>query len=100
MASDKIEFKSPSFPLFKGGILSEAVVTPLWQRGEGEIFGRNDVGVIQSTLMQNREHSTEQGPSTSAHKDGGERYGYATEISNNRVGRTNASANNRERHHA
>jgi hypothetical protein len=36
-----IGLKSPCFPLFQRGILACVFLTPLWKRGEGEIFARN-----------------------------------------------------------
>jgi hypothetical protein len=35
-----------SFPFAKGGIFSVATLTPLWKRGEGEIFGPTDADII------------------------------------------------------
>jgi hypothetical protein len=29
-------------PLFQRGIFLRRILTPLWKRGEGEIFGRNE----------------------------------------------------------
>jgi hypothetical protein len=40
MVSAEIALKSPYSPFFKGGIFSVTALTPLWQRGEGEIFTR------------------------------------------------------------
>jgi hypothetical protein len=36
-------------PLYKGGIFSSVPLTPLWKRGEGEIFGRNVAAIMQRT---------------------------------------------------
>jgi hypothetical protein len=34
--------KSPSIPLFERGKFRSRTLTPLWKRGEGEIFGRSE----------------------------------------------------------
>jgi hypothetical protein len=40
--------KSPLIPPFcKGGIFFATILTPLWKRGEGEIFGSSDAEIIQ-----------------------------------------------------
>jgi hypothetical protein len=39
MAQLKFELKSPFIPLFQRGIFLFRTLTPLWKRGEGEIFG-------------------------------------------------------------
>jgi len=41
--------KSPLIPLFQRGIFSDATLTPLWKRGEGEIFDSSSTAVIQRT---------------------------------------------------
>jgi hypothetical protein len=38
MAAAEITPKSPLSPFSKGGIFSDATLTPLWKRGKGEIF--------------------------------------------------------------
>jgi hypothetical protein len=38
MAAAEVERKSSFFPFFKGGIFFLGFLTPLWKRGEGEIF--------------------------------------------------------------
>ena len=47
MAAAEVELKSPLFPPFQRGILFRELLTPLWKRGEGGIFGRNIAGVMQ-----------------------------------------------------
>jgi hypothetical protein len=42
MAAVKVALKSPLIPLFQRGIFLRRILTPLWKRGEGEIFGRNE----------------------------------------------------------
>ena len=42
MAVAKVELKSPFFPLFQMGNFLSVIITPLWKRGEGEIFFRTD----------------------------------------------------------
>jgi hypothetical protein len=47
MTAAEGELKSPFVPLFqRGEFFSAGILTPLWKRGEGEIFGRNDAGII------------------------------------------------------
>jgi hypothetical protein len=41
MATVEPALKSPSVPLFQRGRFRSWTLTPLWKRGEGEIFGRN-----------------------------------------------------------
>src|SRR2546430_402708 len=38
MAAARSELKSPCFPLFQRGNFLRRLQTPLWKRGEGEIF--------------------------------------------------------------
>jgi hypothetical protein len=38
MATAELELKSPSVPLFQRENFLGKVLTPLWKRGEGEIF--------------------------------------------------------------
>jgi len=40
-------FKSPLIPFFQRGNFLPRVLTPLWKRGEGEIFGENVAAIIQ-----------------------------------------------------
>ena len=40
-------FKSPLIPLFQRAMFLSRALTPLWQRGEGEIFGENIAAIIQ-----------------------------------------------------
>jgi hypothetical protein len=51
MVATAVALKSPLFPLYKGGIFSSAPLTPLWKRGEGEIFGRNVAAIMQRTSV-------------------------------------------------
>jgi hypothetical protein len=46
MARAEVELKSPFVPLFQRGNFLRVIFTPLCQRGEGEIFGQNDAGII------------------------------------------------------
>jgi hypothetical protein len=46
MATAEVELKSPFVPLFQRGNFSPEILTPLLKRGEGEIFGRNDTGLV------------------------------------------------------
>jgi hypothetical protein len=39
MVAAEFELKSPFVPLFQRGEFFFPTLTPLWQRGEGEIFG-------------------------------------------------------------
>jgi hypothetical protein len=47
MAAAEVELKSPFVPLFQRGNLNflGGILTPLWKRGEGEIFGLSDAGI-------------------------------------------------------
>jgi hypothetical protein len=38
VAAVEVEFKSPCSPPFSKGDLLPGLITPLWERGEGEIF--------------------------------------------------------------
>jgi len=51
-AECQVELKSPFVPLFQRGNFLRAIPTPLWKRGEGEIFHRTLVSWNQS-LQQN-----------------------------------------------
>jgi len=46
MAAAKLGLKSPSVPLFQWGNLLRRALTPLWKRGEGEIFERNELRIM------------------------------------------------------
>jgi hypothetical protein len=46
MAATEVELKSPFVPLFQRGNFLRVILTPLCQRGEGEIFERNDGEII------------------------------------------------------
>ena len=39
MGAIEVILKSPSVPLFSKGDFFRRILTPLWKRGEGEIFG-------------------------------------------------------------
>ena len=52
MASAKAALKSPCVPLFQRGNFVRRTLTPLWKRGEGEIFGRNEAGIYGELLRQ------------------------------------------------
>jgi hypothetical protein len=43
MAAAELELKSPFIPLFQRGNYLGRAVTPLWKRGEGEIFKPNEL---------------------------------------------------------
>jgi hypothetical protein len=43
--------KSPLSPFSKGGIFSDATLTPLWKRGEGEILGRSEEELLCRELL-------------------------------------------------
>ena len=49
MAATEVELKSPFVPLFQRGNFLRAILTPLCQRGEGEIFRRNDSRIMSRT---------------------------------------------------
>src|ERR1700757_5110205 len=38
MIAAEVELKSPFVPLFQRGVFLHGILTPLWKRGEGEIF--------------------------------------------------------------
>jgi hypothetical protein len=40
----------PLCPLFQRGYFIRVILTPLWKRGEGEIFGRNDAAFMWRTF--------------------------------------------------
>jgi hypothetical protein len=43
----ELELKSPSVPLFQRGNFLRGLLTPLWKRGEGEIFfGEIEAGIF------------------------------------------------------
>jgi hypothetical protein len=46
MVAAELELKSPSVPLFQRGNFRRRALTPLWKRGEGEIFGRNQLRIM------------------------------------------------------
>src|SRR5437879_5689351 len=52
LAAAEVELKSPFVPLFSKGEFLPAILTPLCQRGEGEIFGRNDTGIMHQLLLR------------------------------------------------
>ena len=50
MAAAESELKSPFVPLFQRGIFLRGIPTPLWKRGEGEIFGQNETEIMWRTF--------------------------------------------------
>jgi hypothetical protein len=46
MATVEVALKSPLIPLFQRGNFLGRALTPLWKRGEGEIFERNGTGIM------------------------------------------------------
>jgi len=42
MVAVEVELKSPFLPLFLKGDFLRGILTPLWKRGAGEIFGWKD----------------------------------------------------------
>ncbi len=49
MGATELVLKSPSVPLFQRGNFLRRNLTPLWKRGEGEIFGGSEAGIIWRT---------------------------------------------------
>ncbi len=49
MAAAEVALKSPFIPLFQRGNFLRRTLTPLWKRGEGEIFGRNEMEIMWRT---------------------------------------------------
>jgi hypothetical protein len=52
MAIVEAALKSSSVPLFQRGKFRSRTLTPLWKRGEGEIFGRNEGELCRELLGQ------------------------------------------------
>jgi hypothetical protein len=47
MEATELLLKSPYCPPFsKGGNFLGRTLTPLWKRGEGEIFGESEAGIV------------------------------------------------------
>ena len=54
--------KSPSIPLFQREKFRSRTLTPLWKRGEGEIFGRSGRELCREILGQDTRYPSCYGP--------------------------------------
>jgi hypothetical protein len=52
IGATELVLKSPSVPLFQRGNFLRRNLTPLWKRGEGEIFGGSEVELFSELLDQ------------------------------------------------